>query len=431
MKATAFAFILVLTAAPAGAQTGEDRRWDPWLGCWDLVTEADRSPVRPEDVADGEVRDLPVGGTKPRVCVSRTPEGGARFETTVRSKAAVDMPIVPDGTARPLSEGECRGTQRAEWSKNGLRLYTRANLTCGQDGSTRLVSGISMMMSASAWIDVQSVEVGSQETVRVRRYRRATGETAAARPATRVAPGFGLDDVKEATAHVSPRAIEAMLVETRAGFSLNSRILVDLDDAGVSDSVIDLLVALSYPERFVVERRRADFGQAAFADDPFLLGWTYRHPMWFSDFGYYDPFFGYYSPYYYSPFGYTYFGRYSGLYVGAGYYDGGFISSGGRGGDTSIQPTGTGRVVDGRGYTQVRPRDASASSGLAGGGPGSSTSSASSGGSVSSAGYSSGAASSSGGASSGGSSGGGGSGGGSSSSGSSSGGDGGRTAVPR
>ena len=37
-------------------------------------------------------------------------------------------------------------------------------------------------------------------------------------------------------------------------FNINSKTLVALDDAGVPDRVIDLMVALTFPKRFVVER---------------------------------------------------------------------------------------------------------------------------------------------------------------------------------
>ena len=48
---------------------------------------------------------------------------------------------------------------------------------------------------------------------------------------------------------------QALLVETEPDLNLDSSALLALDDAGIDHAVIDLLVALSYPERFVVERR--------------------------------------------------------------------------------------------------------------------------------------------------------------------------------
>jgi hypothetical protein len=200
-----------------------------------------------------------------------------------------------------------------------------------------------MLAPNGTWLDIQAVEIGSRETVRVRRYYRAPGEPALSR-AVVAASSLTLDDVKEASAKVAPRALEAALVETGAGFDLKARHIVDLDKAGVPDSVIDLMVALSYPERFVVERTSrggGGGGGTTFINDPFLLGWSFGYPVWYDDYAY--------SPFYYTPFGYS---RYS---FGGGYTVDGiaFVSA-----PTEPQPSGTGRVVDGQGYTRIRPREA-------------------------------------------------------------------------
>jgi len=66
-----------------------------------------------------------------------------------------------------------------------------------------------------------------------------------------------LDAIKDATHKVSPAVLEAALVETHTTFRLSSREVIDLDDAGVPDRLIDVLIALSYPKKFVVERASA------------------------------------------------------------------------------------------------------------------------------------------------------------------------------
>jgi hypothetical protein len=332
--------------------------------------------------------------------VTRTADAGARFETTVRGQAAVDHTLIADGKDRPLNDAECRGTSRAEFSSDGLRIFTRAELTCDGDPGPRRVSGISLLATNGNWLDIQAVEIASRETVRVRRYYRADGEAAVAR-ATLGASNLSLDDVKEAAAKVVPRALEAALVETNAGFFLSGKDLIALDDAGVPDAVIDVIVALSYPERFVIERtaRGGDGGGGGgggMFDDPFMLGWAFGYPVLYDDFSY--------SPYYYSPFGFSRYG-----------YRGYDTVIGGNGigvapAPNEPQPSGTGRAVDGLGYTRVRPREILSPAEQTAGGmvpvPSTSSSSGSSSGTASAGGgYSSGGASS-GGASSGGDSGG-------------------------
>jgi hypothetical protein len=270
-----------------------------------------------------------------------------------------------------------------------------------------------MITAAGTWLDVQAIDVGGRTNVRVRQYRRTTFSPgtldAAARSLTVAA-------VKEAITKVAPAALEAALIESGARFNLNRTALVDLDDAKVPDSVIDLMVALSYPDKFQVERRveqsvdlyTPPYSYAADADWSGYYGFGYPYFSWYP--GYYGNY-----RYYYSPFGYPY----AGLYAPYGYYYG---SSSVVGGGPVIPPapdTGEGRAISGVGYTRIRPREAvPVDSG------GSSGSSSRSGGrsTVDSGGYSSGGGSST--SSSGGSSSGsGGAGGG--------GGGGGRTAQPR
>jgi hypothetical protein len=340
MKATLAVVVLLAAALPAQAQTA-DARWEPWLGCWELTADRVRDaalPAASRATAPGTIQRRT--DNSPRVCVTRA-GGGARFETTVRGQVAVDHTIVADAAERRLSEDGCEGTQRAGWSSDGLRFFSRAELTCKDDPAPRQVSGLSMLAADGTWLDIQAVGVGDRETVRVRRYYRAAGEPAVARP-TISAAALSLDDVKEASGQVSARALEAALVETSSGYDLTARQLVDLDTAGVADSVIDLIVALSYPERFVVERSASGSGGSmTFINDPFLVGWAFGYPSFYGDY--------YYSPYYYTPFGYS-----RGSYRGLG-FDGGGIVVGTVPSDP--QPSGAGRVVDGQGYTRVRPRE--------------------------------------------------------------------------
>ena len=348
MKATLLGFALVLLSipapafaqasagkqaqsAPAQAAAGTEPRWSQWLGCWELVTEDVRAGARAiprQQLVDGQ----------PRICVTPAPEGGARFETTVAGQPAIDYTMVPDGTDRPLTETECRGTQRAEWSEDGVRIYARAALTCSDDKAPRRVSGVALIAPNGQWVDVQAVAIEGRENVRVRRYRRTGQGTTSVRAIA--GSSLSLDDVKDASGKVSSLALEAALVETNAGYDLTARRLADLDEAGVSDSVIDLIVALSYPEKFVVERTSRATPSTTYINDPFSLGWAYGYPVWYDDF-------------YYSPYSYSRVGGFGSPYYG----NGGLLLVPVGGGSVEPQPSGTGRVVDGLGYTRVRARD--------------------------------------------------------------------------
>ena len=340
-RGTLLGVVFALVAVPAFAEapadnsaqqarSAADARWSTWLGCWELITENLRTTARTGVVP---LQSLEEG--RPRICVTPAADG-ARFETTVAGQPAVEYTIVPNGTDRPLDEKECRGTQRAEWSDDGLRLFARAQLTCDGDAAVRRVSGIALIAPNGNWIDLQAVTIEGRENVRVRRYRRAGAATSASRP---VGGSLSLEDVKEASQKASSLAVEAALVETNAGYDLSGSQLVDLDAAGVPDTVIDLIVALSYPEKFVVERTSRATVSGPIINDPFSLGWAYWNPLWYDDF--------YYSPYSYGPYRYSRFGSVGSFTE--------FVPVVG-GGVPDPQPSGVGRVVDGLGYTRVRPR---------------------------------------------------------------------------
>lgn len=368
-------------AQAAAAQASVDARWLPWIGCW-----------RPTD------QRSPEEGV--HICV--VPEGanGARITTLAGDRVVLEETIVPDGATRPVDEPTCRGSRRSEWSTDGQRVYSSAELACDKQ-APRKVSGLSALTANAEWIDIQVVMYGTQENVRVRRYQRSSDQppdpaSIPAELAARVArSGLGtrlsVSQIVEASGKVAPRVLEALLFETKPNFPLDSRQLIALDEAGVSDTVIDLMVAFSFPKRFEVKRSvggasaLGGFGWGGFGWSDFV-GAEQAFPW------YYDPYYSFFSPFGYGSRGY---------WDGGGYYYGagtGVIANG----EGGSQPERHGRVVNGSGYTQVvtrTPENAGPATQRVRGNDGLSTgdaSSASSGGSsggssgVSSGGYSSG-----------------------------------------
>lgn len=342
-------------AAPAVTTTQVDARFASWLGCWRLE----------DDLA----------GTGARLCL--TPDnGGVRLATIVGQVAGAEEHLTADGVARPIVDAECKGTERAEWSRDGLRMFRHTDVTCGSE-MPRKVASIAFVSGAS-FTNVQLVEGGGNRSVRVQRYRRAADQTLAdgtrirvGAPSTRVAlPGddaWNIEDVIEASGKVPAEAVQAAVAESKSRFVVNKRSLVAMADAGVSASVIDLMIGLAFPQRFVVERRGGGGGSEAPVGisvgggyyDPFLSplmtsgmyadcygynAWGYR--------SYYYSMCGPYSPY--ATYGYYGYGGYGGYYP---YYPGGgWVVVDPNPPGVGV-PAAEGRVVNGRGYTQVRPRD--------------------------------------------------------------------------
>jgi len=391
-------------AAAAAVQT--DARFASWLGCWRL--------------------DDDLAGTGARMCI--TPEkNGVRMQTVVGANKGIDEMVIPDGQSRPIADAECKGTEQSEWSKDGARIFRTTNVTCGKEAA-RTIKTVAFIAPGPSWINVQHVSGEAANTsVRVQRYRRAAnqkladGSTATqpdatlATRTTQEQTRWSIDDVIEASTRLPAEAMQAALTEVHHPFDLNKRTLVLLDEGGVTDSVIDLMVALTYPKRFVVERRGGGSAPTGIMTgtgwfDPFMPGSMAIGLDCYTPYGY--GYRSYYSlcggsmmsSYYgYNYYGYGYGYPYSNYgWVDVGQFPGGIGSVGG-GGTAELQ--GEGRVVNGRGYTQIRNRESEPSPRISssGNGGGWGGSGGSSGGGVSSGGYSSG---SSGGGSSSGSSGG-------------------------
>lgn len=394
-------------AAPTSTAQAVDSRFAAWIGCWRL--------------------DDDLAGTGARMCI--TPEqSGVRMQTVVGTQRGIDEIVIADAIAHPITDTECKGTELAEWSGDGARVFRTTSVTCGKEAA-RTIKSIAFLAPGPSWINVQHVSGAAVNTaVRVQRYRRAANQnladgSKAPQPeasltmrTTAETTKWSIEDVIEASGKAPAEAVQAALTEANHGFDLNKRTLLALDAGGVHEQVIDLMVALTYPKRFVVERRGGGATPAGILTgsgwfDPMISAMTLGADSdCFSPFGY-----GYRSYYSacnmagYSPFGYDYYG-YNRFYGTNGYYGyGGWVDVGRYPHQTGsvIEPQGEGRAINGRGYTQVRSRDSEGTPRVNSGANGSAAGWSSNGGSATSGGYSSGSSSSgsSGGNSSGGDSG--------------------------
>jgi hypothetical protein len=212
-----------------------------------------------------------------------------------------------------------------------------SELTC-ENESARTVSGVSMMVPGSTWADIQMIASGYRKELVIRRYRRADREAEEAgladaleEPWTSPASPLTLEDIIEASRDVDADVLEAMLVESDTRLHVDSESLVQLADANVPVSIIDLMVALAYPTHFEVKSRQALGGGGGGG----LMAGGYG--------GVFDPY-SYWYPFYYAPLGYYSYAYWSRPY--GGYYD-----------LTPEKPADSGgKVVKGQGYTRVWPK---------------------------------------------------------------------------
>ncbi len=369
-------------ATPARAQSSGDPRWQPWLGCWEAVATA--------SAATGATMRAP------RVCV--IPAAGPSsvdIVTVVGDSIATRQLVEATGEERQVSRDGCTGWDRAQWSSGGERVYLRSNYTC-TGGLARQSNGVMAMSQSGEWIEVEGVSVGTGTGVRVARYRAATPDgplpaeiaralqgRSLAVNAARIAAAAPLTahDVEEASRFLDAGVIETWLAERGEGFALDAKQLLGLQEAGVPSTVIDVMVALSYPKVFALDRSRAgglsvvSNPSASAEPGPTTRGYAGNafagsrfdcyEPLGYDPFGF--SLFGY-SPYGYAPYGYAPYGAgcgYGYRYGYGGWYYGNqpvvVVVKQGPVDNTSEQDR-HGRVVKGRGYTAPRGSTASGSS---------------------------------------------------------------------
>jgi len=355
--ATSLALAPVARAQGTAATTAATTRtptspWAPWIGCWDLV---------------------PREGTRERsdrVCVVPTESASAVDLVSVVGDSITTRQRL-DATAdkRPVQQGDCSGVESVQ--ATGARVYMRTTMRCGDEN--RLVNGVMAMSGDGEWLDVRGVAFGSNVGVRASRYREAPAsaplpaQVAAAlrghprglHSARLAASGsVQLADVVEASRHLEVGVLQTWLAERGQGFGMNAEQLVTLEAAHVPPSVIDVMVALSYPDVFALDRTRL-------GDPPPDTRVAMRGGDYYDD-GYYGDGYGWG----YDPYGYGY-GR--GYGRGYGWYSGRrpivVVQR-----PASSNDTEHGQVVKGRGY--VAPRGSSSGSGRSGGSSGGSSGSA-------------------------------------------------------
>lgn len=309
LTALGLAAALVVLAVPADAQD-RDARWLPFIGCWEAVGAEDEIGL---------------------LCFSES-AGGVELTNYVDGEVVSTERLAADGQPYPVDAEGCEGWESVEFSADGRRAFTSTEFACAED-DVRAGTGVMAFTAPNYWVDVRVLDVSGEEVSWVQEYVLADAdrlaeegvESPAVGMATAVrgarfaaAAAIDLDDVEEAAGRMGDRAVETWIVAHRDRFDVSAEDLVRLDDAGVSDRVIDAVVAVSHPERFVVET-----GAPTEEVDAGPRPTHYRGYMGF------DPWFGPsyglgygYGWYGYSPFrryGYTPWG-YSGYGYGYGYW---------------------------------------------------------------------------------------------------------------
>jgi len=320
-----------------------DSRWKPWIGSWRLVSNTVNSRDKNLD-KEYRLEILP-GSTGDAVVMKAFQEEKELFKDRISA----------NGLSQPLRDEKCSGWYRYSWSDTGKRLLFESESSCS-DSAPRTISGLSVINKEGEWLDIQLIQNDRDRIITLRRYEPM--DTPTEINGDRIIPdirkarllagtNFSINEIIELSGKVPSEILEAALLEYREPFNINSKNLVRLAKDDVPEHVIDLMVALSFPDKFIVERD--------------TVSHTVRLDRSSTGSGrvYYDPYYSYYScfdpyfPWCWTPSTYAFYWN-SGWGFWGGYYPSYpiYIPPGGG----IIGPrTGSGRLVAGHGYTKVSP----------------------------------------------------------------------------
>lgn len=357
------ALLLALPGTGAAAETvaADDARWLPWIGCWES--------------SEGEEEQ----GDALLVCFRYLTDGtGVEIVTYSEGEEIAREEVRADGVRSPVADGGCEGERWARFSNDGRRVFLRSQMSCGE-GINRATRGVlSIQQMGNRWVELHAVEAGDtdpmiglrsfypapdselarlgiESPVRGRALAVSTARAQASRPVT-------VNEVAELHGEIGAFGTQAYLVHQGEGFELSTAQLRQLKRAGVGEEVLDIMVGLSFPERFAIR----DDGSAA----PRPAAEATRQArgpvrvLGYSPWG--GNYYGYGS-YRYSPYGY--YGGYGNGY-GYGYPGGRYAPPVIIVNPPTVEDRNPARVLPGRGY--VAPTrsgtPAQASQGTAGSG---------------------------------------------------------------
>jgi hypothetical protein len=344
-----FAFVFAITFIPelrasdlpdAGSYKDLDSRWLPWIGSWRMVSNT-------FNTTESKV--------KGQYLLTITPGGNGNSVTMkgFRDKEVLSGEnIIADGAHHPLTGDKCTGWYMYSWSETGKRLLLNSESSCSGE-TPRRISGMSIIDDTGEWLDIQLLQNGKEKAVTIRRYMNTDNAstspegTNAANPIlARISVGsnFSISEIIELSAKVEPEVLEAALLELHKPFPINSKQLERLADSKVPSEIVDIMVALSFPDKFTVERSNIAPIQSPMAQ----MGYpVVTDECWDEDYPFFPWYWGssIYEPCDYWEMGWEARPGWYNYYWGRPNFGGG-----GHGIDG-------GKLVDGHGYARVQPNN--------------------------------------------------------------------------
>jgi hypothetical protein len=214
-----------------------------WIGIWipDDESFSSKAIVEIRPTADGQ---------------------GIEISRKAPQQPDVKEVLILDGTKQPLIEKNCSGWRISKLNPHIGAIISASEVNCSDSESFR-TSSVKIILSANQLIDILGITSGDQTQVAIRRltFNRelpsATGSlprgVGGSAERTEVSATWTLDDILQLAGTVDDQVFQAALMEKFVRLNLDAKSLRQMKAAKLSNESIDLLVALAYPDRFIIE----------------------------------------------------------------------------------------------------------------------------------------------------------------------------------
>ena len=326
----------------------------PWAGVWTIMEDSPSLPaMEANQAAVVEIR--------------LTPDGmGLDISRKSPNQPDVREVLIPDGNKRPVEEQNCSGWRSAHLIAEAGLIVESSEMNC-KDAASVATSSLRMILAADRIADILALKAGGQTRLAVRRLSfehdllsapdSQTGWKAVA-ARTELSTPWSIGTIIRLSKIVDIQLLQAALLEKKARLNLTPGSLKEMKAAGLPNGIIDLLVALAYPDQFHIENNGQVELRPWIVSSPGSAGPSSMPPFPLS---YYPG--AFYNCY--SPYGYFYGFPYSGLYSAAScityyspfWWDYPIYVPGNGDGVGSVGGDGGGRLTADQGYVQIEPRD--------------------------------------------------------------------------
>jgi hypothetical protein len=175
------------------------------------------------------------------VYVAQFRESGIAVEGVI-GDALMELPVLDaNGERMSPPRAGCTGTESVTRSPDRTRVTVKSDYRC-ENGLHRVADAEMIRTTDGRWVraDGQSVPFGT-----------VSSRAVAGAPVS-------VDDVLEVATIADVAVSEAWLTSRGQGFELSGKQLVQVADAGMPSRIIDMMVAMSNPDKFALRRNTAN-----------------------------------------------------------------------------------------------------------------------------------------------------------------------------